>query len=91
MLSTSLGWPGLIAEPEQLLSLGLKQASRELALVCLFAEIQVSATQGEACACLGPPVPIQKSDPQNTSVLAKRGHGGLLTLGFGFLRQGLTM
>jgi hypothetical protein len=59
--------------------------------VCLFAEIQVSATQGEAYACLGPLMSTQKSDPQNNSALAKRGHGSLLTLSFVFLRQGLTM
>lgn len=85
VLSNSLGWPGLISEPE-LLSLGLEQASWVLALKGLFAEIQVSAIQGEAWACLGPlvPIPTQKSHPKNTSVLVKRGHGGLLTLGFVF-------
>lgn len=81
------GWPGLISEPE-LLSLGLEQASWVLALKDLFVEIQVSAIQGEAWVCLRPlmPIPTQKSHPhpQNTSVLAKRGHGDLLTVGFVF-------
>lgn len=85
VLSNSLGWPGLTSEP-QLLSLGLEQASLVLVLKGLFAEIQGSAIQGEAWACLGPLVPLltQKSHPRDALALAKMGHGGLLTLGFVF-------